>query len=154
MGNALCPVLAVNRGAVGFGCDFSPTAVACLRAHPQYDAARTRVWVDDITASAGLCGPGKAPERGVDFATLIFVLSAIAPDRMPQVSRRLLCRSQRQREGSGGGQGASALEQARPCTSCPPRRSARCRISVRTGASQHCRCVHCDTQWVGDLCTH
>jgi len=89
VGNALCPVLAVNRAAVGFGCDFSPTAVACLRAHPQYDAARTHVWVDDITAPAGLCGASKAPERGVDFATLMFVLSAIAPDSMSQVSRRL-----------------------------------------------------------------
>ena len=90
VGNALCPVLAVNRAAVGFGCDFSPTAVACLRAHPQYDAARTHAWVDDITAPAGLCGPGKAPEHGVDFATLMFVLSAIAPDSMPQVGGLLL----------------------------------------------------------------
>ena len=87
VGNALCPVLAANPAAVGFGCDFSPTAVACLQAHPQYDAARTRVWVDDVTAPAGLCGPGKAPGRGVDFATFIFVLSAIAPDSMPQVSQ-------------------------------------------------------------------
>ena len=86
VGNALCPALSANPAAIGLGCDFSPTAVDCLRAHPQYDPRRTRVWVDDVTTGQGLCGPGKAPAAGVDFATLIFVLSAVALDRMPQVA--------------------------------------------------------------------
>ena len=87
VGNALCPVLSANPAATGLGCDFSPTAVDCLRAHPQYDPARTRVWVDDITSVRGLCGPDKVMAAGVDFATLVFVLSAVAPDQMPQVGQ-------------------------------------------------------------------
>ena len=86
VGNTLYPLLEQLPSARGYACDFSATAVECLKRHLSYDEARLTAWEGDITAAGGLCGPGRVPAGGVDFCTLIFVLSAIAPERMPQVS--------------------------------------------------------------------
>lgn len=88
VGNTLYPLLEEIPGARGYACDFSATAVECLKQHPAYDAARVTAWEADITDAGGLCGPSRAPVGAVDYCTLIFVLSALAPERMPEVRRR------------------------------------------------------------------
>ena len=85
MGNTLYPLLQEIPAARCYACDFSATAVECLREHAAFDPNHITAWEEDITSDAGLCGLGKAPANGVDYCTLVFVLSALAPDKMPQV---------------------------------------------------------------------
>lgn len=81
VGNTSFPLLEVNPHAFVHACDFSPTAVECLRRHPAFHPARMQVFVADITHDrlAGEVGAGV-----IDICTMIFVLSAINPAKMKQ----------------------------------------------------------------------
>ena len=80
-GNAVFPLLEANPDAVAYACDFSATAVGLVRAHPLHAAGRVAAFVADLTADDLAA---RVPPGGVDFVTLIFVLSAIDPAKMPQ----------------------------------------------------------------------
>jgi methyltransferase-like protein 6 len=62
-----------------FCCDFSPRAVNLVRTHPEYRAERIVPFECDITSQSTRIGTGN--ER-VEAATMLFVLSAIHPDKM------------------------------------------------------------------------
>jgi hypothetical protein len=85
VGNAVLPLLEANEAATAYACDFSATAVGILRAHALHAAGRLHAFVADLTTE-DLAAHG-VPRAGVDFCTLIFVLSAIDPARMPQACR-------------------------------------------------------------------
>lgn len=88
-GNTVFPLLGLHPGIRVYACDFSPTAVELVKAHPEYAGGRVAAFVADATAAplAAEAG-GPVPAPGVDICTLIFVLSAIHPDKMPQASPR------------------------------------------------------------------
>ena len=65
MGNTVYPLLEINPQAFVYACDFAPTAVDLVLAHPQFAASgRVAAFVADITggwqgsggSGAGLCG--------------------------------------------------------------------------------------------------
>ena len=86
MGNAVFPLLRCNSDLFIFAADLSPVAVALLRTQPEYDERRCYAFPCDITKPRGcdqdLQQSGRSlletcPASKLDFATMIFVLSAI-----------------------------------------------------------------------------
>jgi methyltransferase-like protein 6 len=74
------PLLQDYPGLNVIGFDFSPRAVAMIKQRPEFDPRRCDAWVGDIVRE-GVTLPAPYRERGgVDFATLLFVLSAMAPE--------------------------------------------------------------------------
>lgn len=82
-GNTLFPLLAANPRAFGYACDFSPSAVRLVRAHAAYTQNRAYAFVADLTQPYALLAG--MPRGAADVCTLVFVLSAISPEKMPQV---------------------------------------------------------------------
>ncbi|XP_059149834.1 tRNA N(3)-methylcytidine methyltransferase METTL6-like [Physella acuta] len=79
VGNFMFPLLEEDKHLYFYACDFSPRAVEFVKSHPAYDicgctAFQCDITKDDITKSV--------PESSVHIATLIFVLSAIHPEKM------------------------------------------------------------------------
>lgn len=72
----------MNRRALVYACDFSPTAIDCVWQHPLYSSGRVKAFVADITKDrlANTVYPAT-----VDICTMVFVLSAISPERMAAV---------------------------------------------------------------------
>jgi len=93
-GNSAFPLLDLDPRATVFCCDFSPRAVALVerrrRTLPADKRDRIVPFVCDVSREP-LCGSngGMIPPGCVDVCTMVFVLSAIAPDRMPDVLRNV-----------------------------------------------------------------
>ncbi|XP_064614176.1 tRNA N(3)-methylcytidine methyltransferase METTL2-like [Liolophura sinensis] len=87
VGNTVFPVLQTNNGPdlMVYCCDFSSTAIQIVREHVDYDVCRCHAFVYDITSD----WPLPFPHNSLDVITLIFVLSAISPDKMQQAVTRL-----------------------------------------------------------------
>ena len=81
VGNTAYPLLELNPSSQVYACDFAPEAVELVKSNPEYKSDRIHAFVADITSDK-LSAEVKAP---VDFCTMIFVLSAIAPAKMPAV---------------------------------------------------------------------
>ncbi|PNH10348.1 Methyltransferase-like protein 2-A [Tetrabaena socialis] len=105
VGNTVFPLLETNPALRIHCCDFAPSAIELVRQHPAYGSSNgngaavqsggdavqggggaVHAFVADITSdllaappSAGGCG---VPAGGCDLATMVFVLSAIHPQRM------------------------------------------------------------------------
>nr|XP_033774934.1 tRNA N(3)-methylcytidine methyltransferase METTL2A isoform X1 [Geotrypetes seraphini] len=88
VGNTVFPILQTNNDPSLFVycCDFSSTAVELLKGHPAYDPSRCFAFVHDI-AEEQFDYP--VPEHSLDIVILIFVLSAILPDKMQSAINRL-----------------------------------------------------------------
>ncbi|XP_046643552.1 tRNA N(3)-methylcytidine methyltransferase METTL6-like isoform X1 [Daphnia pulicaria] len=80
VGNFLFPLLEENANLYIYGCDFSPRAVEFVKGDPRFNEERMKVFVCDITKDRL---EGNIPEL-VDVVSLIFVLSAIHPDKFQQ----------------------------------------------------------------------
>lgn len=80
VGNTILPILNYNRDPTlrVYGCDFSATAIDILREHSEFDAKRCEVFVLDATVDVW---PVPFAENTCDIIVLIFVLSAIHPDK-------------------------------------------------------------------------
>lgn len=82
VGNTILPILKYNAdpNLRVFGCDFSPKAIKILEGHEEFDATRGKVFVLDATAEQW---DAVVPfeENSVDIIILVFVLSAIHPDK-------------------------------------------------------------------------
>ncbi len=83
MGNTTFPILRIKPKAFVYACDFSPTAIQCLIHHEDYSSDRVLAFVADITSDRLI---GSVPKGAVDICTMVFVLSAISPDKMEQAS--------------------------------------------------------------------
>jgi len=86
VGNTVYPLLELNPEATIYACDFSPTAIDIVKAHPGYSSGRVTAFVadlthDDLTAHV--------PPGSVDFVTMVFVLSAISPEKMHDALRNV-----------------------------------------------------------------
>ena len=81
VGNTIFPLLRANARLRCYGVDFAEAAVAIVQRHELAQSGRACAAVGDLTK--GELPPELAPCLGrCDVATLMFVLSAISPERM------------------------------------------------------------------------
>uniref|UniRef100_A0A8D0BTT3 tRNA N(3)-cytidine methyltransferase n=1 Tax=Salvator merianae TaxID=96440 RepID=A0A8D0BTT3_SALMN len=87
-GNTVFPILQTNNdpGLFVYCCDFSTTAVDLVKGHPDYDDSRCFAFVHDLCEEET---PFPMPDESVDVVVLIFVLSALLPEKMQCVINRL-----------------------------------------------------------------
>lgn len=83
VGNTAFPLLELSPQSQVYACDFASSAIELVKAHPQYACGRMHAFVADIT-----CDDLRANvlPSSVDICTMVFVLSAITPAKMPLVS--------------------------------------------------------------------
>ncbi|KAK7109716.1 tRNA N(3)-cytidine methyltransferase METTL6-like [Littorina saxatilis] len=88
VGNFMFPLLEEDetKSLFIYACDFSKRAVQFVKDHASYDGSRCSAFHADITTSLS----DNVPDNSVDIATMIFVLSAIHPDKMLQALRNVL----------------------------------------------------------------
>ncbi|XP_064023315.1 tRNA N(3)-methylcytidine methyltransferase METTL6 [Pogoniulus pusillus] len=86
VGNCLFPLLEEDLHIFAYACDFSPRAVEYVKQNPLYSPERCQVFQCDLTRDDLL---QHVPAESVDVVTLIFVLSAIHPDKMHLVLRNI-----------------------------------------------------------------
>ncbi|XP_051819086.1 tRNA N(3)-methylcytidine methyltransferase METTL6 [Antechinus flavipes] len=79
VGNCLFPLLEEDLNIFAYACDFSPRAIEYVKQNPLYDAERCKAFHCDLTQDDLL---EHVPAASVDVVTLIFVLSAVHPDKM------------------------------------------------------------------------
>ncbi|CAD5124335.1 DgyrCDS12627 [Dimorphilus gyrociliatus] len=80
VGNFVLPLLEKNKNAFIYACDFSPRAVKFLQDNPIYEASdRCKTFECDVTKDSL---SETVQPNSVDIASLIFVLSAIHPEKM------------------------------------------------------------------------
>ncbi|NP_001134191.1 Methyltransferase-like protein 6 [Salmo salar] len=81
VGNFIFPLLEEDLNIFVYACDFSTRAVEFVKEHSLYCTERCSAFQCDLTKDDLR---GNVPVGSVDVATLIFVLSAIHPDKMQQ----------------------------------------------------------------------
>uniref|UniRef100_F7H6N2 Methyltransferase 6, tRNA N3-cytidine n=1 Tax=Callithrix jacchus TaxID=9483 RepID=F7H6N2_CALJA len=86
VGNCLFPLLEEDPNIFAYACDFSPRAVEYVEQNPLYDTERCKVFQCDLTKDDLL---DHVPPESVDVVLLIFVLSAIHPDKMHLVLQNI-----------------------------------------------------------------
>ncbi|XP_022083685.1 methyltransferase-like protein 2 isoform X2 [Acanthaster planci] len=88
VGNTIFPVLQTNvdPGLFVYGCDFSSVAIDIVKQHHEYNPQRCHAFVYDITDDSAAM---PFPQRSLDIIILIFVLSAIHPEKMQESVSRL-----------------------------------------------------------------
>ncbi|NXE46476.1 METL2 protein, partial [Casuarius casuarius] len=88
-GNSVFPILKVlcnTPGTFLYCCDFASGAVELVKLHSSYNSAWCFAFVHDVCDDAL---PYPFPDEILDVILLVFVLSAIHPDRMQRVVNRL-----------------------------------------------------------------
>ncbi|XP_046937617.1 tRNA N(3)-methylcytidine methyltransferase METTL2A isoform X2 [Lynx rufus] len=88
VGNTVFPILQTNNdpGLFVYCCDFSSTAIELVQTNSAYDPCRCFAFVHD------LCDEDQSypvPTSSLDIIILIFVLSAVVPDKMQKAINRL-----------------------------------------------------------------
>ncbi|XP_078079874.1 tRNA N(3)-cytidine methyltransferase METTL2B-like isoform X1 [Mustelus asterias] len=88
VGNTVFPILQTNNdpGLFVYCCDFSSAAVELVKLNPGYDPSRCLAFVHDLCDTQANY---PMPNESLDIIILIFVLSAIHPDKMQAVIKRL-----------------------------------------------------------------
>ncbi|XP_063054583.1 tRNA N(3)-methylcytidine methyltransferase METTL6 [Engraulis encrasicolus] len=86
VGNCIFPLLEEDRSIFVYACDFSPRAVEFVKQNSLYSPERCLAFQCDLTKDDLR---DNIPAESVDVATLIFVLSAIHPDKMLQALQNL-----------------------------------------------------------------
>eukprot|EP00928_Gymnodinium_smaydae_P010626 TRINITY_DN14003_c0_g2_i2.p2 TRINITY_DN14003_c0_g2~~TRINITY_DN14003_c0_g2_i2.p2 ORF type:complete len:317 (+),score=69.31 TRINITY_DN14003_c0_g2_i2:50-952(+) len=96
VGNGALPMLRANRGLFAFACDLSPVAIRLLREKEEYACGRCLAFACDVTRGEGEQPTPEhtpmeslVPADSVDFATLLFVVSAIDPAKHRDVYARI-----------------------------------------------------------------
>ncbi|KAL4659298.1 methyltransferase-like protein 2-A [Arapaima gigas] len=88
VGNTVFPILKTNNdpGLFVYCCDFSSTAVELVKTNEEYDPQRCFAFVHDLSDVEATV---PVPEGSLDVIVLIFVLSALHPERMQTSISRL-----------------------------------------------------------------
>ncbi|KAI4822831.1 hypothetical protein KUCAC02_008356 [Chaenocephalus aceratus] len=88
VGNTVFPILKTNNdpGLFVYCCDFSSTAVELVKSNPEYDPERCFAFVHDLSDVEANC---PVPDGTLDVIVLIFVFSALHPDKMQASISRL-----------------------------------------------------------------
>ncbi|XP_031568212.1 tRNA N(3)-methylcytidine methyltransferase METTL6-like [Actinia tenebrosa] len=79
VGNFFYPLIEEGHNFYVHACDFSPRAVQFVKEHSLFDCSKVNAFQCDLTQDQLT---NNIPECSVDLATLIFVLSAVHPDKM------------------------------------------------------------------------
>ncbi|KAK6161986.1 hypothetical protein DH2020_001827 [Rehmannia glutinosa] len=85
-GNTIFPLLATYPDIFVHACDFSPRAVNLVKMHKDFTEASVNAFVCDLTVDD--LSVHVAPSS-VDIVTMIFVLSAVSPEKMPMVVQNI-----------------------------------------------------------------
>lgn len=89
VGNLIFPLVEENRNNYFiYACDFSARAIEFVRRNPLYDAHKMHAFQCDITATDESLF-SHIERASLDIITMVFVLSAIHPERFVEVLRRL-----------------------------------------------------------------
>ncbi|XP_053323395.1 tRNA N(3)-methylcytidine methyltransferase METTL6 [Spea bombifrons] len=86
VGNCLFPLLEEDPGLFIYACDFSPRAVDFVKQNPFYNAETCKAFQCDLTKDELT---DNIPADSVDVVTLIFVLSAIHPEKMQRAVQNI-----------------------------------------------------------------
>ncbi|KAM6904792.1 serine/threonine-protein kinase tousled-like 2 [Xenentodon cancila] len=88
VGNTVFPILKTNNdpGLFVYCCDFSSTAVDLVKTNPEYDSERCFAFVQDLSDVEATY---PIPDGALDVIVLIFVLSALHPNKMQASISRL-----------------------------------------------------------------
>uniref|UniRef100_A0A665U259 tRNA N(3)-cytidine methyltransferase n=1 Tax=Echeneis naucrates TaxID=173247 RepID=A0A665U259_ECHNA len=88
VGNTVFPILKTNNdhGLFVYCCDFSSTAVELVKTNPEFDPERCFAFVHDLS---DVEANYPVPEGTLDVIVLIFVLSALHPNKMQSSISRL-----------------------------------------------------------------
>ncbi|XP_024973341.1 uncharacterized protein LOC112511803 isoform X2 [Cynara cardunculus var. scolymus] len=85
-GNTIFPLAATYPGIFIHACDFSPRAVDLVKAHKDFEEAKINAFACDLTSDDLI---KHIPPSSVDIVTMIFVLSAVSPEKMPLVLQNI-----------------------------------------------------------------
>lgn len=85
VGNFLFPLLSELPNLFIYACDFSAAAIDLLRQNSQYDSSRLQSFVHDLTVDDEF----PLEENSIDICSMIFVLSAINPEKMSRVLEKI-----------------------------------------------------------------
>ncbi|KAK4274560.1 hypothetical protein QN277_017761 [Acacia crassicarpa] len=85
-GNTIFPLIESYPDAFVYACDFSPQAIKLVKAHKEFEESRVCAFVSDLT-SDDLCK--QISPSSVDIVTMIFMLSAVSPEKMHQVLQNI-----------------------------------------------------------------
>ncbi|XP_054819910.1 tRNA N(3)-methylcytidine methyltransferase trm141-like isoform X2 [Prosopis cineraria] len=85
-GNTIFPVIALYPDAFVYACDFSPRAIELVKTHKDFEESRVSAFVSDLTAD-DLCK--HISPSSVDIVTMVFMLSAVSPEKMHQVLQNI-----------------------------------------------------------------
>ncbi|EXB57651.1 hypothetical protein L484_002998 [Morus notabilis] len=85
-GNTIFPLVATNPDIFVYACDFSPRAVNLVKTHKDFTDSHVSAFVCDLTADDLT---DNIPPSSVDIVTMIFVLSAVSPEKMPLVLQNI-----------------------------------------------------------------
>ncbi|XP_054168684.1 tRNA N(3)-methylcytidine methyltransferase METTL2-like isoform X2 [Oppia nitens] len=89
VGNTVFPVLQINSNPnlMIYCCDFSSTAISLVKSNALYDQKRCNAFTLDVTCDDWLV---PFPKSSLNIITIIFVLSAIDPNRMQSVMTKVV----------------------------------------------------------------
>ncbi|XP_068635277.1 uncharacterized protein [Aristolochia californica] len=85
-GNTIFPLIATYPDIFVHACDFSPRAIALVKSHKEFREDKVNAFICDLTVDDLL---EKISPSSVDIVTLVFVLSAISPEKMPLVLQNI-----------------------------------------------------------------
>ncbi|PRP81952.1 abhydrolase domain containing 4 [Planoprotostelium fungivorum] len=86
VGNTIYPLLEGCPHLFTYAFDFAPTAVKLVKENINYKEGRCKAFVCDVTSEEI---PDMVEDESLDFITMFFVLSAIAPEKMVDSLKRL-----------------------------------------------------------------
>lgn len=87
VGNLIFPLIEEGTDMQIYACDFSPRAVDFVKSHHLYNPSKVNVFQADITTNDLI---QNLKDVNINLATMIFVLSAIHPDKFSISIRNLL----------------------------------------------------------------
>ncbi|XVF89060.1 hypothetical protein PTKIN_Ptkin19aG0100600 [Pterospermum kingtungense] len=85
-GNAVFPLIATYPDVLVHACDFSPRAVNLVKAHKDFTETSVSAFVCDLTIDDL---SKQISPASIDVVTMIFVLSAVSPEKMPLVLQNI-----------------------------------------------------------------
>lgn len=85
-GNTIFPLVARYPDIFIHACDFSPRAVSLVKKHKEFNEGQINAFVCDLTVDDL---SEQIPPTSVDVVTMIFVLSAVSPEKMPIVLQNI-----------------------------------------------------------------
>ncbi|XP_017615770.1 tRNA N(3)-methylcytidine methyltransferase trm141-like isoform X1 [Gossypium arboreum] len=85
-GNTIFPLIAAYPELYVQACDISPHAVALVKSHAEFKEDRVNAFLCDVTVDNLL---EKINPFSVDVITLVFMLSAVSPHKMPSILQNI-----------------------------------------------------------------